>query len=287
MLKYKVRLFIFKGLRKILYIFFNLFDKNTTYDVCTKIVLSFISVFKSEYVYRSYGTEIKYNINTDIGFLLFFRGSFEENEINICCKFLKEDSVVFDVGANIGIHATIFSNISVKGFVYCFEPSRDTFTLLCSNLKKRRNTLPLNFGVGHKTQILEFYETTDNAFSSFKDTKRKPIKSLSKVLCYKLDDFVKQLNLNRMDFIKIDVEGFEQEVVEGMSNILANLKPIVFCEIFKGVNSNLNPQLTFDSICKYSYNAFVIEGDKLVKCEKHSENYENYLFIPDITANNI
>lgn len=281
MLKFKVRFFVFRAARKVLFSILRVFDSSVSYEKCTRIIIQLISSIKSEYKYDLQGTKINYSINSVIGFLLFFKGSFEESELEVCRRLLKDDSIIFDIGANIGIHSSFFSGISVNGFVYSFEPSRETFGLLCRNLNKTSNTLPLNFGIGKKTELMEFYETTDNAYSSFKDTRRKPVKSLTKVLCYKLDDLVRLLNISRVDFIKIDVEGFEQEVVDGMSEVLTNLKPIVLCEIFKGVNSNLNPQLTFDSICKYSYSAFVIEGSQLVKCVKHSESYENYLFIPE------
>ena len=50
----------------------------------------------------------------------------------------------------------------------------------------------------------------------------------------KVDDVVSGLHLNRVDFVKIDVEGLEFEVLKGMDEVISKYQPVVFCEIYKG-----------------------------------------------------
>lgn len=280
MLKYKIRYFLFRVIRKLLYFALRIFSGKIKIEDSHRIILKYISIFRNIHTFNWYGYRIKYQLNTDIGFLLFFKGSFEENDLNVCRKFLNKNSIILDIGANIGLHSLYFSSIATNGYVYSFEPSRKTFNLLDQNLSNIKNVLPINVGLGKETQILEFLETTDNAFSSFKDTKRKPIKAKSMVLCCKLDDIIKLLNLNTINFIKIDVEGFEQEVIEGMNEVILKYKPIIFCEIYKGDNSNLNPEKTINTVYQYGYNVYVIGDNTLNEYKEHSDYFQNYLFIP-------
>jgi len=226
------------------------------------------------------GRKITYDPNTDIGKGLFFSGKFEEKELELCKNFIKNDSVVLDVGANIGLHSISFSRLVPDGLVVSFEPSRDTFGLLLNNVQGINNILPLNIGVSDKTQIAEFYVASDNAYSSLKDTGRKEIRGKICVLCMCLDDLLPKLTLQKIDFVKIDVEGFEQKVLEGMESTIKKYRPTIFCEIYQGVNSNKDPNLTIKFITDMLYDAYVFTNEQLHPYEKHDDTFYNYLFIP-------
>lgn len=280
MFKYKIRYFLFRVFRKIIVLIYLLKGDKITYDNSKIKVLNLIAYFKRYYIYNNNNIKLKYVINNDIGFMLYFFGKFEENELLIISKFILNDSIIIDIGANIGIHSMLFSKLAPNGTIYSFEPSRGTFEILNKNLIFNNNVIPLNFGIGNSTELMEFYEAEDNAFSSFKDTKRKQIIKLSKVLCIKIDEFINLFKINRIDFIKIDVEGFEQEVIEGMTNVLKNIRPVIFCEIYQGINSNMNPLSTINTIKNYNYDAYVIKQNELLIFEEHSDNYPNYIFLP-------
>ena len=81
------------------------------------------------------------------------------------------------------------------------------------------------------------------------------------------------------------MEGLEFEVIQGMKNILQKYYPIIFCEIFKGSNSNLCPERTIEYIIDLGYNAFIFVNDSksfttLERYKKHNDESYNYLFIP-------
>jgi FkbM family methyltransferase len=243
-------------------------------------LLMFYKIFNKEITDVINDREICYDPTTDIGFELFFKGSFEKKEIEICNNYVNDKSIILDIGANIGLHSLYFSRIVKNGLVLAFEPSRETFMLLLQNIKGIGNILPLNIGASDSTKIADFYIASDNAYSGLKDTKRKPIKFSEIVLCTKLDDLVSKLNLDRIDLIKIDVEGFEQYVFYGMDDILNKYHPVVFCEIYQGTNSNENPEQTIKYMLDRGYKAFVFMEDKLVPFGIHSDKYYNYFFIP-------
>lgn len=226
------------------------------------------------------GMNITYDFDTNIGRTMYFEGGFEKKEIEFCRKYIKSNSIVLDIGANIGLHSINFSKVVKEGLVFSFEPSSEVFGLLLKNVKDINNIVPVNIGISDSKTITDFYIASDNAYSSLKDTKRKEIKKAVKVVCFPLDEFFKGLKLDNIDFIKIDVEGFEQSVIEGMQWLLEKHRPVVFCEIYKGTNSNEDPERTVDTLIEKGYDAFVFDGGKLVKYEKHVDRFYNYFFLP-------
>lgn len=227
------------------------------------------------------GRKILYDPDTDIGASLYFSGVFEKNELDLCRKYLKKDSVVLDIGANIGLHSIYFSQIAQYGLIVAIEPSQETFCLLLQNIYGIDNVVPINIGAADQTNFADFFVAVDNAFSSLKDTKRKNIKQIKKVLCLRLDDLFMKLNLAHIDFIKIDVEGLEKKVLEGMREIIDKYHPILFCEIYQGTDSNEQPEETVKFVVERGYNAFIFDGQKIVSYKRHDDRFYNYLFLPE------
>lgn len=223
---------------------------------------------------------VYYSLDSEIGKRLFFYGGFEEKEFDNLKKFIKSDSVVLDIGANIGISSLFFSKMADNGLIFSFEPAKDTFSILLKNVKKMNNIVPLNFGFSNTNGLATFYENSDDAYSGFKDTKRKKIINKTKALLFKLDSFFGLLNLEKIDFIKIDVEGLEYDVLSGGSEIIEKYRPIIFCEIYRGSNSNLKPDETINFLINKNYKSLVFVDDKLVDYKKHDDAFYNYLFIP-------
>lgn len=250
------------------------------YEVRKNLFIKIFEFFSSRFTVRIGSHILEYCPSSDVGLAIFLNGIFEKSELEICGQFVKSGSVVIDIGANIGFHSVYFSNMVQNGFVISFEPSADTFALLVKNIMKLNNVYAFNAGISNENRIIDFFESEDNAFSSLKDTKRKKIVKITKVICYRLDDLIINLNLPRIDFMKIDVEGHEQEVLEGMIKILEKYRPVILCEIYGGVNSNENPDHTVQYLISKRYTAFVIKNGELFPYYSHNDNFQNYLFIP-------
>ena len=226
------------------------------------------------------GTRVKYRPTTDIGRSLFYNGAFERNELELCRQYIANTSTVLDIGANIGVHSLFFSRIAAKGLVISLEPSQDTFKLLLENIASRDNIVPLNMAASDRGRIAEFYVAEDDAYSSLKDTKRKAIERREKVVCCRIDDLCKNMNLTAVNFVKIDVEGCEQDVLNGMEWILQSYRPVILCEIYKGANSNMNPDTTVTSVINKGYAAFVLKNARQELFVQHDDDFYNYLFLP-------
>jgi len=226
------------------------------------------------------GHDFRYDPDTDIGRRLYSHGGFEQEEIRFCHQYIKQQSVVVDIGANVGLHTLFFSEFARNGLVLSFEPARDTFFYLLGNVQHLKNVIPINIALSDAVGIAEFFAASDDAYSGLKDTKRKEIVNKYSVVSMRLDDILLPMNLDRIDFVKIDVEGLERNVLSGMAGIMEIHRPVLFCEIYKGDNSNEDPDETVHYVMGKGYHAFVLNGNGLARYTKHDDNYYNYFFLP-------
>src|SRR3984957_10791971 len=231
---------------------------------------------------RIAGHKFFFDPATEIGLELLATGLFEEDAIAQCANFIRPDGIVLDVGANIGVHTVRFAEFARSGKVICFEPARSTFAFLLQNVKHLANVIPLNAALSDSAGLKSFFVASDSAFSGLKDTKRKAILRQESVACFKGDDILLALfNRNqRIDLIKIDVEGLEMQVLAGMREFIVAHRPVIFCEIFGGEQSNPYPESTVQFCISLGYDAFVLSGTKLIPAGTHNDKFYNYFFIP-------
>ena len=93
-----------------------------------------------------------------------------------------------------------------------------------------------------------------------------------------IDSIIEELNIKNISLIKIDVEGYETEAIEGALKSLNNFKPDLFVEIFGGKYTNKNPQETIKLIQSLGYTTYVLIDGIPKAFESHSDKYYNYYF---------
>lgn len=142
-------------------------------------------------------------------------------------KRVQKGDVVFDVGANIGLVSVMLSKIvGENGIVHSFEPHPDTFQELlktlalnsCTNV--RVNAVALSSING----AADLHYVNNNKLSSLGSIADKTYgenKSM-KVPTITIDSYCDSHNVSRIDFLKIDVEGFEYQVLSGATRMLSN-----------------------------------------------------------------
>jgi FkbM family methyltransferase len=245
-------------------------------------------VFKKLRIHRQYKTErvgeflITYQPSTDIGGQLYKGGQFEQNEIDIACKYIDDDSTVLDIGANIGIHSLYFSRVAKNGLVIAFDPQPKTFRILEKNIYQNNiaNIIPLNLAISNTAQIAEFYVMSDDGYSSLIHPTRKKLQDKIKVLCTRVDNLVGDM---KVELVKIDVEGLEFDVLKSMSNLLQRCNPVIMCEIFKGEIESHDPQAIISYLRNIGYSVNRIIDGEVVELSmglEHDDRYYNYLFLP-------
>jgi FkbM family methyltransferase len=184
-----------------------------------------------------------------VGFQILNKGSYEETEVSLC-KFLlnrclKDNGpgvVAIDCGANIGVHTIEWGKmLQGKGSIISFEPQKQIYYALCGNIAINNcfNVTAYNLSVGDKDEIIDipmpnyFMPSTFGSMELKQHEKSEDIgqtlNETVKVEQIRLD----ALPVSRVDFIKIDVEGMEFEVLEGAKSVINRYKPIMLIEVVK------------------------------------------------------
>ena len=178
----------------------------------------------------------KFKVSGEGDYLQEIGEEFEPDNIAILRLLCDEDSRVLDVGANIGMTALAFSQICPQGQIAAIEPVPRTFRYLQRNVTEAgaRNLKIFNFALGSSAGTVLMQGHPSNFACSFvADNYTIPASDhfSCEVPVKRLDDTFSELSLDRLDFMKVDVEGFELEVFAGAREILNTYKPIVFLEM--------------------------------------------------------
>lgn len=162
-------------------------------------------------------------------------------------QILKDDPIIFDVGAHEGESITRFKNIFKDPQIHSFEPQEKSFNAL--KRLKNVNIIVNNFALGSKEEIKDFYINSNDATSSFVplDNSSKHLDGITtikneKIVLKKLDDYVEERKIDYIDLLKIDVQGYEPEVLLGSLKSLSNKIKMIeveicFVEYYKNISS--------------------------------------------------
>ena len=191
-----------------------------------------------------FGSIYKGNLNCFLEWNVYFFGAYEKFELFMLRNFIaKTNNPIFiDIGANIGHHSLFMSNFC--SLVHAYEPYEAVSKQLedkisYNNIKK----IQLHkVGLGQKDCELDFYapkgsNTGTGSFVAMHDTQNNQL--FGKLQIVNGDHHISSLNLNHIDLIKIDVEGFEKDVLIGLEKTLQKFRPIIFMEF------SLDTQLSF------------------------------------------
>jgi FkbM family methyltransferase len=161
-------------------------------------------------------------------------------------KVKKSNPVIFDVGANVG-HTIYALNQKFPGStIHAFEPSPNTYQSLLHNTARYDNVKVWQNGVGSGRAVLPFKENTHSDMSSFLDPGEKcwgSVEKVTNVEIITLDSFAKEHNIEFIDILKCDTQGYEYEVFKGAEGLIneGKIGVIYFEIIFSDMYNNLTP----------------------------------------------
>ena len=200
-------------------------------------------------------------------------------------NYINEGDLVFDIGSNIGQYALLFSDlVGDNGKVICFEPDYKNYAFLLFNktINNCHNLNCLNVGLGDSPIIKTFYRdsTTGGRRGSFikEFVGETYLGETYSVQIEMLSNMVEKFGTPK--FVKIDVEGFENSVLEGLKNI--PLSTIFLIET--RVETNV---AVFDFF-KNNFDCYCIDGEKDLLIEDPIEipSFANLMFTPKVLIKN-
>lgn len=202
---------------------------------------------------------------------IIFTGSYEPQLRNVFRKLINKDDIILDIGANIGYHSLLFSEVcGPNGKVYSFEPVKKNYTQLIKNieLNQIKNINPLNFALGN-SDINLVIDTEKSGPNPGSISLLNVSKTGEEISCRDADKALQSMNIKKIDFIKIDVEGYEWFVLESLKNIIKETRPIIIFEWDSNyqANSNINASDFHDYFLSLDYELLLTENKLNLKVD--------------------
>ena len=200
-------------------------------------------------------------------FAAYHRGWLRSNPEYECHYYIRKlvdtGDVVIDIGANLGYYSVLFSDlVGPEGQVYSVEPVPIFRAVLLRNLGGRHNVQVLPYALGEEagtatmgipagdqpyrhglTRVLS--DTESRAAGNTYEVEIRPAATLF-------------AGLERLDYIKCDVEGYEHHVLPGLQALIERFRPVVQVEV-----SGSNRRFIFDLFSGLNYQAFFVKGQQL------------------------
>lgn len=176
--------------------------------------------------------------------VLIAEGDWFEKEMEFWRSWLKPEMTVIDVGANVGVYTfSAAERVGEKGCVLAVEPfsgcvsslqetcriNQLSWVKVCAGAASDRN--------GTAKLALHAASEINEVVSSDVAAQMNP-GNVEEVTCFTLDTLIEQENIRQVDFLKIDAEGHELQVLEGSKQLLANFSPIILYENIAGSKSS-------------------------------------------------
>jgi FkbM family methyltransferase len=218
------------------------------------------------------------------GFIYIFRDDYECDVRFPMQNFVHENSICYDIGANIGYWTLYLSEIvGSSGRVYAFEPMSKNLKLLQKNIKDSDishivEIVPI--GLGNRKGNLKIYIPLDPGSASIAPESDND--SFEEILVETIDEIWKSHGYPKVDFVKMDIEGSEPFVLEGGHQFFSELRPVVVCEANSRKLEPLDRTCNeiFEMFNSWNYDAFIFDFKlgKLVPCKQVQDG--NIVFIP-------
>lgn len=180
------------------------------------------------WAHNKFGQKIWINSNNHIGKAIIEKGIYDEHAIHYIEKILQQipQPICLDIGAHIGNHALVMSKFS--HMVYCFDPDPENVHALKCNQKENNilNMQIFDCGLSDKNEELIFYKQG----STFVSALKKDHSETETLFCKIGDEVLQQQCVKKIDFIKIDIEGFEARALSGLKQTIQASRPIIIME---------------------------------------------------------
>lgn len=206
-----------------------------------RIMYRFTSLIYSNPIQRVKrgGLNLELDLREGIDLHVFWFGLFQEHVYSNKLINIPKDGVVLDIGGNIGMMSLVFAQKVPQGVVHSFEPTDYA-------IGKFRTNMSLNAELASRIILNQSFVSTESkdqvsikVFSSWPvvgsedkhEIHQGVLKSGDNIPSVSLDDYCSKNALERVDFVKIDTDGYEWDVLRGSKEMLKKYRPQIVFEI--------------------------------------------------------
>lgn len=235
------------------------------------------------------------------GIYLRYGGNYEVDESEFCLSYVQEGMTVVDVGANIGLYTLLFGmRVGAHGAVHSFEAESLNFNRLRQNVRLNEmdqvranhlgvfsssgtidlNVYPERFAAWHTIGSPQLPDPDDPSRIV------RPIK-VEQVQAVSLDDYCAENSIQRIDLLKVDVEGAEMDVLLGCEQLIAEDR--IGCILFEASRPQIEgmgrqPDEVFKHLIERRFRIFSLSAGQLSEEVAGSDaRYENFVaFSPSV-----
>ena len=213
-------------------------------------------------------------------------GEYEMDDSELIHSLVRDGDTFIDVGANIGWYSIGIPKVKNNVKMYSFEPMPKTYKQFMENIKLNDMEDKINtyhYGLSNKDGEVEFYYFPNNSGNSSMAKMNDGISEKMVLKVEMLDTFIKNNKIDKVDFLKCDVEGAELLVFEGGIETIKKDKPIIFAEMLRkwSAKYDYHPNVIIKMFEEIGYQCYVLVDGKLKKFFSMDEDTieTNFLFI--------
>lgn len=238
------------------------------------------------------GLRLKVNLCEREGRRLYLGEEYEPYEMALVGKLVNPGAVFFDIGAHVGLYSLTASRlVGPTGMVHAFEPALRTYDVLTTNLylNGAANVVTNRIAINDQSGEVDLLVNRESGLTSLGATGRGQIIDVEKVASVSLDQYTATEGIAELDFLKIDVEGYEGHVLRGARGVIERSPNMaVLCEL-AGKNYralNLSNDEVINLMCAWGFEAWEINSTRpaldRLKQNRLSDTVQNVLFVrPD------
>jgi FkbM family methyltransferase len=200
----------------------------------------------------------------DVGWMLYSYGYLDYWDERAIHRMLVPGSCCFDIGAHIGYYSLLLSKwVGKTGRVFSYEPVPYTYSFLERNLglNDASNVNAQQAAIGDRNGSVRMAAQAGArlGWSTVADSGNLEVR------CTTVDSEMERIGLDRLDFIKIDTEGFELHVLAGAECAIRQMRPKIMFEVNQRAlaKHNRSPDMLAEFFTSRNYGLFAAQGSRL------------------------
>lgn len=216
--------------------------------------------------------KFRLDLNEHMGSQIFWRGFHSGPQLQLLSYLLEPNHVFIDIGANHGEFTVVAARRVPEGHVISFEPNESVHRRLRFNVNANhfKNVTLSTLGLNDEPGVATIYQaadldhdgTTNQGLATLYPTESRG-QVVQEIELTTLDAFVTDAGLERVDLIKIDIEGAELSALKGADEVLTRFRPHIILELNQGTCKSAGYTMAdlLDHLSGYGYTFFEIAAD--------------------------